>query len=430
MRLRDLGIGHSVSFYASYEVNQYIINIKKQNNKQINTMDILNWVLNNTRKQTVDSFLYWATQGLSFYRRESINMDFENDEKLKKYVDNTMDFEEIELKKLYDSDRKEDTVPNVFTKKSEYLCQNLSKISLFYEEFKDKAANINNLLFKYVPNEIKFSHLLEEEQELELEVEQEQEKELERPPPASPHKNSIESDVEKFIKFGDFNKNSKSFIKLIECLNKSSLKNLLQPFAWSDKLFVTRDFTKTVLNTSNEIDNYLRPPRWFSVCGKDENMIIVFVSDYEANQLFAHFNENMTSLSTLIPRLREGQDRILSFPKIKIPDYIEEQLGVFAGSMFFNKDEEQNNFLHFIGYCPSPREDFQQEYFDNGLINQNGFVPLRNRQVVFDKIELSKFQDDPRDLLTKLYELRNYGIVPRSVHHLKILNSGRKIVLK
>ena len=84
MRLRDLGKGHSVRFYASYEVNQYIINIKKQTNKQINTMDILNWVLNNTRKQTVDSFLYWATQGLSFYRRESISMDFENDEKLKK----------------------------------------------------------------------------------------------------------------------------------------------------------------------------------------------------------------------------------------------------------------------------------------------------------------------------------------------------------
>ena len=79
-------------------------------------------------------------------------------------------------------------------------------------------------------------------------------------------------------------------MKLIDSVNESSLKNILQPFAWSDKLFVTRDFTKTITNSLNEIDDYLRPPRWFSIYGKDENTIIVFLSAYEANELFAHFN--------------------------------------------------------------------------------------------------------------------------------------------
>jgi hypothetical protein len=426
MRLRLLGKGHSVRFFASFEVNQNILNMKHQHDSQINTIDILKWVLNNTRKQTIDGYLYWAQQGLSLFRRESICLDYENDKQLKKYADNTIDYETIELKKLYDPDRIEDTITNIIYKKSEFIGQNLSNVSLFYEKYKEKAESIHSLLLKYASTETTFSHLLEEEQELELEIEQEQEKETERPPSAKPLKNLVEPDVERFIKSGDFNKNSKSFIKLIESLNESSLRNILQPFAWSDQLFVTRDFTKTVSNNLNEIDDYLRPPRWFSIHGKNENMIIVFLSDYEANELFAHFNPNVTSLATFLPRLREGQDRILSFPKVDIPSYLEEQLAVFTGSLFFNKNEEQDDFVRFVGYCPSPRSHIQQIYFENEIIFQNGFVAFENRKKVFRDVKLSNFQEDPCDLLTKLYELRNYGIVPRSAHHLKILRLGRR----
>ena len=134
----------------------------------------------------------------------------------------------------------------------------------------------------------------------------------------------------------------------------------------------------------------------------------------------------VTSLAKFIPRLREGQDRILAFPDVEIPKYLEEQLGVFTGSLFFNKYKEQEDFLRFIGYCASPRDLIQQRYFENGFINQNGFVTLKNRKKVFEDIELSKFQEDPSDLLTKIFELRNYGIVPRSAHHNKILRSGQK----
>jgi hypothetical protein len=40
--------------------------------------------------------------------------------------------------------------------------------------------------------------------------------------------------------------------------------------------------------------------------------------------------------------------------------------------------------------------------------------------------KLSKFKNDPNELIIKLYELRNYGIIPKSAHHLKVLRSGRK----
>ena len=159
------------------------------------------------------------------------------------------------------------------------------------------------------------------------------------------------------------------------------------------------------------------------------------MSDYEANELFSYFNPKVTSLATFMPRLREGQDQvgILTFPEVEIPSHLVEQLGVFSGSLFFNKNEEQDNFLRFSGYCTSPRDHIQKINYDKGFINQNGYVPLENRQNVFGNVlgnDFSKFQEDPSDLLTKLLELRNYGIVPRSVHHIKIFNSGHRIIFK
>jgi hypothetical protein len=36
------------------------------------------------------------------------------------------------------------------------------------------------------------------------------------------------------------------------------------------------------------------------------------------------------------------------------------------------------------------------------------------------------FEEDPKKLIIKLYELRNHNIIPKSSHHLKFLSSNRK----
>ena len=332
------------------------------------------------------------------------------------------------MNECYDRDRIEDTVFNVIKNKSEVSGQNLSKISSFIELFKSNTKNISVELNKFVADEVTFSHLLEEEQELELEIEQEEEKEFERPPPATPLKNNLDIDVKNLVIDGVFNEKSRSFLRLPQALDDCSLKKILQHDAWSEQLFVTKDFTRTVIIT-DEIDDYLRIPRWLCVHGQNEEMKIVFLSDFETNELFPYFKPSTAGLVLFLPRSREGQERTFSFNHVNIPDHLIEQLGVFTGSLYFNKKEEQDAFNLFIGYCPSPRNEIQQNFFENSFINQNGFVCLENREKVFEEdsfYKLSKFKNDPNELIIKLYELRNYGIVPKSSHHLKVLRSGRK----
>lgn len=193
-------------------------------------------------------------------------------------------------------------------------------------------------------------------------------------------------------------------------------------------MFVTEDFTKTV-ETNDEIDNYLRPPRWMCIHGHDENMKIIFFSDYEANELFPYFKPTTVLLATLLPKFRIDQERLLCFSLSKIQERLMAQLLLFAGSLYFKNDYEQNEFVSFIGYSPSPRENLQQEHFENGLISQNGFVHMKHRKAVLGTDDC-KFSIDPNEFIVKLFELRNYGIVPKTAHHLSILRSGRKNVFK
>ena len=104
---------------------------------------------------------------------------------------------------------------------------------------------------------------------------------------------------------------------------------------------------------------------------------------------------------------------------------------VNAGSSYFNKKDKQDAFLLFASYCPGPRIPKIQKYFNDGLINQNGNVSSKYRKTIFQQnmnfSELSRFEEDPNELIIKLYELRNRGLIPKSCHHLKILTLNRKI---
>ncbi len=73
------------------------------------------------------------------------------------------------------------------------------------------------------------------------------------------------------------------------------------------------------------------------------------------------------------------------------------QLFIFAGSMYFKSLEEQQSYASFISYSLSPRTDEEQDYYDNGIINKNGYVPLEARRKVFKNQFVSEFNEDPRD---------------------------------
>jgi hypothetical protein len=212
-------------------------------------------------------------------------------------------------------------------------------------------------------------------------------------------------------------------MKSLEC---SSFYKLVQENAWSNKIFVSKDFSQTV-DTYDFDSYYLRIPRWILIkktANKNED-IYLFISSFEADSLFFSF-KTPVGLYMFIPRIKNNQT-IISFPKIDLNDKIRIQISIFLGSIYFRDENEQSIFTSFVGYLPSPRNEIHQKKFDQKLISSNGFVNKENRLEVFElNEELSVFENDPSDFIIKLIETRNFAIVPKSSHHLIIFLNGKK----
>ena len=242
--------------------------------------------------------------------------------------------------------------------------------------------------------------------------------------------------MKKFIRTGEFNNDySFSFKSLAQSLKKSSLfdkyQNELNSF--SSNIYTTNDFINTVI-TTNYDDNYLPQPKWLVVY--KTNSKLVFISSYEANHYLHDFNNDKCELVMLMPVVRQNQKRLFSLNSIKINEYLMQQLLIYSGSFYFNSIEEQEHFLRFICYVPTPRTQQQIEYFEDGRIEQNGFVSIENRKDVFgndlimigqlnDKLD-DTFQQDPSKFINEIISIRNFHLVPNLAHHLTIFNNGEK----
>ena len=101
-----------------------------------------------------------------------------------------------------------------------------------------------------------------------------------------------------------------------------------------------------------------------------------------------------------------------------------EQLAVYAGSLYLNDEHEQSNFLAFSGYCPSPRSKIEEEHFKLRHITRSGYVDKEYRAEL-GLIDCG-FENYPMEMIKKLAEIRNYGVVSNSAYHLVISNTGEK----
>lgn len=126
----------------------------------------------------------------------------------------------------------------------------------------------------------------------------------------------------------------------------------------------------------------------------------------------------------ILPRSRQFQNRLYYFRKCEYQVSLNllEQLFAYSGSIYFLNREEQSAYLLFLGYCPNPRTNLEEKHFENNLISKNGFVPKKNREIVYGKNrnKVSMFENDPSNLIMKLAEIRNFKYIPDTAHHLKI----------
>jgi hypothetical protein len=389
MRMRLLGHGQALCFYASHEVNLQI-----ETKKKVQVADVIKWTFENSRKMIQDGFLLYSTQGVNHYKLDHAWKNVK-DSTVKQLGEKCKQTDAMLLNDLYGNIRSKQTVAEIIQKKCE------------------KIPNANAIVQhcnKFVGNVHRYAQLMEEEQERELETEKEDERQVHRPSPATPCTPVLNQAVIDMIETNNFN--SDEFIPLNQSMVQTTLAQEFSEIKFDSNIYCTRDFISVVEKI--ESDEYLRSVRYIAVHTSNNTTSYVLLSHHEVNCLLGSFYTGQgATLHMYAPRVRPQQSILFDNPSFcvpqrvtSVPESIMAELFVYSSSLYFNSNQEREWICDLLGFCLKPRTSLQQEAFDKGHIHKSGFVPQSVRSdVQFGTI--CKFEKDPAILMQKYLHKRS-----------------------
>ncbi|XP_037034763.1 uncharacterized protein LOC119073424 [Bradysia coprophila] len=467
MRMRLLGQGHTICFWASEEADNGIRELTdKAKAESICVRDVFDWICYNSREFEKDGLVHWSvasynySQKLAAYRYIDDEMNDAcagggDTQKLLKRLGNfCTDKEIIKLVDLYGG-KNELSVVSIFTKRFSSLIARYSKLSrkLFNNNVALETFLSSNYEFvierlqKCIPDMKRFSHILDEEQEKELEYELEEQREVKRPGVANPVKPAADALLGDFLRHGMKNRkqwsnllNAKLVVHLPKALEKTSLWSLLSKneTKWGKDIYATTDFVNVVDTQNIQTDEFLRPVWWIvsaQSADETEKSIFLLMSPFEVNQFLHIFRGNAsTTLRMYSPRLKPDPNintmintRELQMPfDSRSPDvtgFVESQLSVFAGTIYFENKTQLENYCTFLGIIPSPFNAKYQQAYDKGQISLNGFVRPQFRDICDGIKNGCPFKKNPDKLVCEIIE-RRHGFLPNNSHVAKIVIEG------
>ncbi|KAL9651875.1 hypothetical protein ABK040_000221 [Willaertia magna] len=440
LRMRMFGNGHSVSFWASQEVDAFLK--EKFTMKTPTTNDIVKWAIYNRVKLEKDNTLQWATQGLSHAKKTFAKQLFDTqklisqNKALQLYLDHCKENEIIELSELYGNPRKLQSVPDICHKQILFIQRSFGIYSF-------PESLTTHIIEECSKSEIKiFSQILGEEQERELENETEEERVIDRPPHASNARPCLSDALIKFVESGHIDK--LIFLPLQASFLNTSHYNSLKNINWNPNLFVTKDFITVIKNSLNNMDNYLRPPTWI-LCSPT---YLIFISPFEANGIVPYckkfYRNSNVKLHMFSPRLRPNQRMFYNEACFTIPsmfnnstahyhiiNYCFAELMLYSGSLYFNSMEEQQTYCDLLGICPKPRSEKEELLFESGAIDTFGFVLPEHRASISKSLsEKCIFKQNPLDFARKLIEIHERNSTFNGSHVFDLLMKCKKTIIK
>jgi hypothetical protein len=257
MRMRMLGVGHTLQFWASPEVNGEIYALSP-GSENLGNNEVLNWAENNSRAAIRDGFLHWVNAGLNYTKKKVSHSLFTQSERANEdyiqFGNRCADAEATQLMPMYGVFRSEE----FFYKTAE---QRLGRAILTFElspeeEVKregvstsmrqDGARIIERCRIK-IPKFKKLSYLLDEEQERELEHEEEDEQDTPRPEKNEPADPKLYAELRDFVAGGSFDDlKAACLIPLPQVFKDTKLWTIAQPDEWGSGMWATLDFAKVV----------------------------------------------------------------------------------------------------------------------------------------------------------------------------------------
>ncbi|KAF8122530.1 hypothetical protein EV363DRAFT_1554095 [Boletus edulis] len=341
MRMRKLGHGHSVMFFAPHEVDQRIRGLaaKKDQSIRIATSDILHWAIHETWSDIQRQAPLWAQKGMAHQSRYEAWSRFCQQKASPEELANV--WVQPELKSLADM----------------YLpCHSPETASFakFPRQIHERCEALGVLSLRDVR--------MDEEQEREVfrEIEREREVDL-KPSMAPPAEHSIHPDVVTFVKTGAISSPllSTAFRHVFSDGAHPALGGL---HAWSPHILATADFCETIVENESvqgRVTDYLRPVQCVlsgRMCGR---VALVLLSPFEANLLIPEIRTSEhVHLHLYIPRttkrMQPSDDlRLYSVPPVP-PDWIPpwtliDQLNLFAGQLYPSDFTSYVRLSRFLG---------------------------------------------------------------------------------
>ena len=399
MRMRQLGKGHSVMFFAPGEVDRRIRSLDSNGRAtrgRIHVVDVLRWAMHETCEDIRHHLPFWVQQGLDHHKRFAAYKSHGVTRGLKVLRDAWLQRESRTLEEMYSVAPCAWVNPEINRVPS--LSQRIEQLGI------TKLIDVR----------------IAEEQEREVDHEVELERQVERPSRVQPAKHILCREIRTFVETGDL---PRAFARMPLLLNPIDMANALDSTTeWSPSPLATNDFVTTVLGSKGAgLTEYLRPVNWILTSGSGKDSIVIAISPYEANALLPIIREKKkVRLNIYSPRVTSSMRSFSNLTFYSIPDSLAKTwtapahakiaFNLFAGQLFFDSREEYESVCILLALSRAhPGAEYNQV---------DGFVPPAYRTG-----RPSPFTESKIYILKTLMGLRRKGMGYSRTHLGQILNA-------
>ncbi|KAH9017600.1 hypothetical protein EDB84DRAFT_1276503 [Lactarius hengduanensis] len=333
MRMRQLGKGQSVVFFAPGEVDRRIRGLiprGQESDNGVQVIDILRWTMHETCWDIAHHLPHWAQQGVDHHRRFSASRRYDSTGDLGVLRNSWLQPESKTLEEMYEP------VPRA---QGAGLGSGINDIPSLRERL--EHLGVTQL------TDVRMA----EEQEREVNHEVELERHAERPPRVFPAEHIVRDEIRNFVSTGILT-NPSTFItplftptEIGEVLNSTG--------GWFPSPLATTDFAITTTDSSiTHLTDYLRPVNWILSSGFGKKSVVIVISPYEANALLPNIRESgKVRLHIYAPRVTASMRSFSDLTFYTIPEspeerqwtaaaYLRTELDLFAGQLYFDSVQE------------------------------------------------------------------------------------------
>ncbi len=400
MRMRQLGQGQSVMFFAPQEIDSKIRKAAgKSESARVEAVDILRWSMLETCDEITHRVPQWAQQGYDYQQRKEAWEACISSDKTPAVLDPWLQPEARSLEELYG------------------LSDGLAPGSAIWQvsELRERCEMLG-VSFVSGTN-------MDEEQEREVSHEIERERQVERPPKVSPATHSLHPNVRTFILTGTIEAQSTTFMPLFRVFDGISPALPQGENVWAPNLLCTRDFAATIRTSSHRqnTSDYLRSINWIISAQRDKNTTLVVLSPFEVNKLLPEIRTSTNvHLHIYSPKVNVStnpfdnlQFHCIPRPNIQINDtLLITQLNIFAGQLYLRDYDEYRLLCSFIGLYHG------QNSAEGVPILSDGFIKPEHR----GEGDISPFKTSPVLFLKALLGSRRKGHPYLATHLGKLLH--------